>query len=99
MTKDELFRVLEKRGIPLDSYSLDGGLQDDRLCLDRTQQGWIVYYSEMGKKTNEIGFSSEEAACDYFYKRITEIIKATGVDLKLECIIMETNPTNGNTKR
>ena len=81
MTKEELIKVLEKSGVPLNSYSLDGGLQNDRLCLDKTREGWIVYYSEMGEKYKEVGFPSEEIACDYFYNRIIEIMKSTGVDV------------------
>lgn len=74
MKKVELVQLLEKENIPLNSYCLDGGLPNDRLCLDRTRQGWIVYYTEMGEKYEEVGFPSEEDACKYFYKRIKEVI-------------------------
>ena len=73
MNKNELMQFLEKENIPFNSYSLDGGLPNDRLCLDRTYQGWTVYYSEMGEKYEEMGFPSEEDACEHFYRRIKEI--------------------------
>jgi hypothetical protein len=73
MTKKELIKLLEKDNIPKNSYSLDGGLPNDRLCLDKAYSGWVVYYTEMGEKYEEIGFASEEDACEYFYRRIREM--------------------------
>lgn len=74
MTKRELLQRLKNDNIPEYYYSLEGGLPNDKLCLDKTRTGWVVYYSEMGEKHQEVGFASEEDACEYFYKRIKEMI-------------------------
>lgn len=74
MKKVELIEQLKKENIPEYYYSLDGGMLNDKLCMDKTRLGWVVYYSEMGERSQEIGFASEDDACEYFYKRIKEMI-------------------------
>lgn len=74
MKKNELLQLLKKDNIPDYYYSLDGGMPNDKLCLDRTHAGWIVYYSEMGEKSQEIGFASEDDACEYFYSRVKQMV-------------------------
>ena len=74
MNRIELSELLISEEIPSNSYSLDGGLQNDTLCIDRTSCGWIVYYTERGVKFEEMGFPSEEDACSYFYERIKRML-------------------------
>jgi hypothetical protein len=67
MTKRELIECLKKENVPTDAYCLEGGLPNDRYCVVKTNSGWEVYYSEMGKKYEAKGFASEEDAYDYLY--------------------------------
>jgi hypothetical protein len=65
VNRDELLDILRIEGIRDDSYSLDGGLRDDRLTIDRIGDMWIVYYSERGKRWDERSFTDEDSACQY----------------------------------
>src|SRR5438309_6933851 len=62
MNRDELRRILNKRGIRARSYSLDGGSANDRYCIERSSGGWATFYSERGNRNDERWFSTEDEA-------------------------------------
>ncbi len=66
-----LFQKLVETRIRKDFYSLSGGLPNEAYCINKTQDGWEVYYSERGLKSNLKLFKEESAACEYFYRQIT----------------------------
>lgn len=70
MTKEEFLYRVNKEGIPLYLFCLDDGMLNDRFCLNATDKGWAVYYSERGSKYDEKLFSTEHDALDYLYKQI-----------------------------
>ncbi len=71
LTKAELEQILEREGIREDAYSLEGGLRDERYCLDHASpEVWTVYHSERGACTQERSFNSESEACTYLYELI-----------------------------
>jgi hypothetical protein len=72
MTKTELQSLLIKEDVPENYYSLEGGMPDEKLCLERTPSGWAVYYSERGLRTSLKYFTSEDQACRYFYTEISD---------------------------
>ena len=74
MTEIELMERLRKENIPVDAYSLNGGLPNDRYCVEKTSLGWEVYYSEMGGKHEAKGFASKEDAYDYLYDCLKEMM-------------------------
>ena len=47
-------------------WSLTGELLDDTVTLNRTVDGWEVYYSERGQKYNVRTFTAEDEACRHF---------------------------------
>ena len=66
MKISELRRYLKENNFPSDSYSLEGGLPSEALCIERTKNSWRVYYSERGKR-NVFGlFANEEDAVKCF---------------------------------
>ncbi|MHC1747293.1 MAG: hypothetical protein AB9856_02750 [Cellulosilyticaceae bacterium] len=67
MTKTELKQNLVRKNIPVDSYSLEGGLPNEVYCLGKNERIWEVYYSERGQKTSLEIFLTEDAACEFFY--------------------------------
>jgi hypothetical protein len=75
MNRNELRRKLKKDKIIEDMYSLDGGLPNEKLCLNEKEECWEVYYSERGRKTGLKTFSSEESACIYFYETISKLYR------------------------
>lgn len=74
MRKVELKELLEKEKVSKSIYSLDGGLPNEKLCLDFEGSKWIVYYSERGLRTRIIEFIVEDDACDYIYSQIKTIV-------------------------
>lgn len=75
MTINELKIIIENnKKIPIDSYSLDGGLPNEALCIYFDGDEWEVYYSERGKKTQLTFFEKETNACEYFYTRLQKML-------------------------
>lgn len=72
MKKENLRSALIKMGISRTYYSLDGGLPNEKLCLDYENGKWIVYYSERGIRTGIHYFDNEDDACDYLLHAIEE---------------------------
>lgn len=75
MTMQELIIRLKNVGIPDDSYSLTGGMPNDRYCIEEVFGKWQVYYSERGKKYQEKYFTSEEEACEFLYSILANMFK------------------------
>lgn len=74
MKKQDLKNLLVKEKVSNSIYSLEGGLPNEKLCLDFDGNKWIVYYSERGLKTGTVAFILEDDACDYLYRQIKAII-------------------------
>lgn len=76
MKKEELSQKLIKQDILSNSYSLEGGLPNEALCLGHEGSTWEVYYSQRGVKSDLKLFQEEESACDYFYSVWMKILKS-----------------------
>lgn len=73
MNKEELKLKLNNIGIPHDWYFVDDyGNDDQRLCLMKDMDKWLVYYSERGSKLRLKEFEREEDACDDLYSRLID---------------------------
>lgn len=73
MKSAELKVRLQQLGVPSHLYNLDGiGRTDERFSLDFIDGEWRVSYIERGVRTTDERFSSEDAACEYIYRRLTE---------------------------
>ncbi len=71
MNKAELKTELEQAGVYAESYSLGGGLPNERYVLSQEANGrWDVYYSERGQKSGLRSFDSESAACQFFLDHV-----------------------------
>ena len=67
MNRSELAEELERRGVRPDAYSLNGAA-NEAYVLDRSDLGWLVYYSERGLRRGERRFIAESAACSHLLK-------------------------------
>ncbi len=76
MNKFELSSKLKSEKISSSLYSLDGGLPNEKLCLDFYKGKWVVYYSERGCRTGLTEFMYEDDACLFIYDKLKLI--ATG---------------------
>lgn len=56
-----LARILKENGVADWEYSLDG-YTDDRMCMERDERGWIVYFAERGMECRCEHFDSQKAA-------------------------------------
>ncbi len=74
MKKYDLKKILEEEGVSKSLYCLDGGLPNEKLCLDYEGNKWVVYYSERGGRTGLECFINEDDACCYIYKLIKAIV-------------------------
>ena len=64
MTVDELKKRLDEIGVPDDLYSLlIGSFPNEAYCLIKNEDGWEVYYSERGQKSDAQQFENESEAC------------------------------------
>ncbi len=67
MNTAQLHRILVEAGFRPGSYSLDGGDQNDTLCIQALSGGrLVVYYTERGSRFDTHKFDDESAACEYF---------------------------------
>ena len=46
---------------------LEPGDDDNKICLDASENGWKVYFGERGKVYDLKCFSNQEEACAYFW--------------------------------
>lgn len=70
MNEIELSKKLASEKISKSLYSLDGGLPNEKVCLDYYNGKWIVYYSERGCRTGLTEFIHEYDACLFIYDKI-----------------------------
>lgn len=64
---------LVKLNVPMDAYSLNGGLPNETYCIGNNHGTWEVYYSERGHKIGLTKFRKEDEACNYFLSEMKKI--------------------------
>ena len=64
---------LEKLKIPKECYSL-GKYKEEALCLEKTQNAWIIYEGERGNRYNLENYENETGACIAFLEKIENFI-------------------------
>ena len=72
MNKEKLRAILINKDISRAYYSLEGGLPNEKLCLNYENGKWIVSYSERGIRTGIRYFDNEDDACDCLLHAIEE---------------------------
>lgn len=71
MNRTDLELLLVERKVTPLAYSLGGGLPNERYVLDQEAKGWVVYYSERGQQSGKRVFDTEDEACRYLLKLLT----------------------------
>ena len=73
MNIKQLETELKKNHIPDWYYNLsDTGRNDERLCIEKSDKGWIVYYLERGERTTDLMFDTEDEACNYILNHLVK---------------------------
>ncbi len=62
MTMNELRTFLAEHNVPRKLYSI-GKRGNGRICIDRGENGWEVYFCEKKEKIGTLLFADEESAC------------------------------------
>jgi hypothetical protein len=71
MEISEMKVKLEGAGVPSNVYIIcERGIKDQKMCLFKQEEKWVVYYCERGLEFDYVEFSSEEDACEEFYNRL-----------------------------
>lgn len=73
MNIKQLETKLKKNHIPDWHYNLSGtGRNDERLCIEKSNKGWNVYYLERGERTTDLMFDTEDEACNYILNHLVK---------------------------
>jgi len=71
VTIQDLVQVLRTRPVPEDAYRLGAqGGADEVYVLEQMGVDWVVFFAELGLRTEERVFSSEAEACWELLRRL-----------------------------
>ena len=70
MNIKELNIKLNELGVKEDAYCLYGNPVYESYCIQKFNEGWLVYHFERGEKYNKQFFEQESKACKYFLKEL-----------------------------
>ncbi len=62
MTGKELSEFFKAHLVPSNLYKI-GGKHNNRICLEKTDSGWDVFFSEKKDKVGLLHFEDESSAC------------------------------------
>ena len=74
MNIEDLNKIFTNEKISKSIYSLNGGVPDDKVCIDKTKGIWRIYYAERGGKNILGEFCNEDEACRFMYDRVMDIV-------------------------
>ena len=62
MNRDALRLALAHEGVKKSSYSIETD-EDETYCLGIVPGGWTVWFSERGRRIDEVFYETEDEAC------------------------------------
>ena len=68
MDRDRLRELADSEHIRRNTYSFEGGLPVEQRVLDIEDGGWVVYYSERGRRMGLEWFETEDEACTHMFE-------------------------------
>ena len=74
MNTKELKRFLKEHLIPSKLYKV-GGHHKNRICLDKTKNGWAVFFQDNKDRIGEIDFVDEASACDKMKDELRKLME------------------------
>lgn len=75
MSYEELKKYLIDNKVPSLLYSLNGGMDEGKLCIDNVHGRWMIYWVERFTQYGIKFFENESEACQYFYDEISKIME------------------------
>ena len=70
MNRKSLQVLLVAEGVDPDAYRLDGEACEEARTLVIEKGGWVVFYTERGRRRENGRFETEDEACDYLASRL-----------------------------
>lgn len=77
LTRTTLKAILDGEHIDPASYTLEGGMPNERFVLSHDPSEWCVYYSERGYCNDRKSFATEHDACSDLLRRLRSSRTAT----------------------
>ena len=74
MTVKELKDFFQEHLVPSRLYKI-GGKHNHRICMERNEQGWDVFFSEHKNKVGLMHFSDETSACTAMKNEIRKLME------------------------
>ena len=74
MNTKELKTYLEEHLVPSKLYKI-GGSRKNRICLDRTESGWAVYFQDQKEKIGVLNFVDEASACNRMKDEVRKLME------------------------
>jgi len=71
MNRQEFAQTVVRMGVPVTSYSLFGGLPDEKYVLSVEDDAWWVYFADGARRLDEQRFDTEHEACEELLLRLT----------------------------
>ena len=75
MTRKELKEFFETHMVPSKLYKI-GGKHNKRICMEKSGDGWDVFFSEKKKRVGTLHYADEESACLSMKNEIRKLMEA-----------------------
>ncbi|MBV8096342.1 MAG: hypothetical protein JO212_14980 [Acetobacteraceae bacterium] len=80
MTVDEMVALFRGHGVPDWYYVTGGGLGGGECVgIEQRADGWLVYYSERGRKSPLGMFQTEDEATGFMVQQIDHMLRQNGL--------------------
>ena len=74
MNSKELKAYFEEHLVPSKLYKI-GGSHKNRICLDKTENGWAVYFQDQKEKIGVLNFVDEASACNRMKDELRKLME------------------------
>ena len=80
MTLHQMVSLFRRAGVPDHFYVTDGGLgAGECFGIEPTGSGWLIYYSERGRKSPLEQCPNEDAACRTMIRHVDGMMRQAGL--------------------
>jgi hypothetical protein len=74
MNTRELKKYFKDHLVPSKLYKI-GGSHKNRICLDKTESGWAVYFQDKKEKIGVLNFVDEASACSRMKDELRKLME------------------------
>ncbi|MBE5825767.1 MAG: hypothetical protein E7307_03930 [Butyrivibrio sp.] len=74
MNTKELKKYLKQHLVPSKLYKI-GGAHKNRICMDRTEKGWAVFFQDKKDRVGVMNFVDEASACKFMKDELRKLME------------------------